>query len=74
VTVQNTQFSIHVRFANNANGYIRRICTRRLICSYQFASGVVFLTKSNNANHHESRIVWRHHYDLHATGRSRRNL
>jgi len=29
VTVQNSQFSIHIRFANN--GHIRRICTRRLI-------------------------------------------
>jgi len=31
VTVKNSQFSIHIRFANNANGYIRRICNRRLI-------------------------------------------
>jgi len=31
VTVQNSQFSIHIRFANNANGHVRRICTRRLI-------------------------------------------
>jgi len=31
VTVQNSQFSIHIRFANNANGHIRWICTRRLI-------------------------------------------
>jgi len=30
VTVQNSQFSIHIRFAN---GHIRRICTRRLILS-----------------------------------------
>jgi len=29
VTVQNSQFSIHTRFANNVNGHIRRICTRR---------------------------------------------
>jgi len=25
VIVQNSQFSIHIRFANNANGHIRRI-------------------------------------------------
>jgi len=25
VTVQNSQFSIHIRFVNNANGHIRRI-------------------------------------------------
>jgi len=31
VTVQNSQFSIHIRFANNANGHVCRICTRRLI-------------------------------------------
>jgi len=31
VTVQNSQFSIHIRFANNANGHNRRICTRHLI-------------------------------------------
>jgi len=29
--IQNSQFSIHIRFANNANGHIRRICTCRLI-------------------------------------------
>jgi len=29
MTVQNLQFSIHIRFANNANRHIRRICTRR---------------------------------------------
>jgi len=31
MTVQNSQFSIHIRFANNANGHIRQICIRRLI-------------------------------------------
>jgi len=51
-TVQNSQLSIHTRFANNANGHIRQICTY----SCQFASGP-FLTKSKDANHHESRIV-----------------
>jgi len=30
-TVKNSQFSIYIKFANNANGHIRRICTRRLI-------------------------------------------
>jgi len=58
VTVQNSQFSIRIRFANNANGRIRRICTRRYSC--QFASEADFLTKSKDANHHKSRIVWPH--------------
>jgi len=31
VTVQNSQFSIQIRFTNNANRHICRICTRRLI-------------------------------------------
>jgi len=31
MAIQNSQFSIHIRFANNANGHIRQICTRRLI-------------------------------------------
>jgi len=29
--VQTSQFSIRIRFANNANGHIHRICTRHLI-------------------------------------------
>jgi len=56
VTVQNSQFSIHIRFANNANRHIRRICIRRLIfVSIHWRSS--FLTKSKNANYHESCIV-----------------
>jgi len=53
VTVQNSQFPIHIRFANNTNGHIRRICTHRLIfVSIRWRSS--FLTKSKDANHHES--------------------
>jgi len=38
-TVQNLQFFIHIRFANNANGHICRIGIRRLI--RQFTSGAI---------------------------------
>jgi len=39
-------FFIHIRLANNANGHIRRICTRRLIfVSIGINSLATFLTK-----------------------------
>jgi len=40
-------FFIHTRLANNANGHIRRICTRRLILfvSIDINSLAIFLTK-----------------------------
>jgi len=52
-------FFIHIRFTNNANGHIRRICSSFNIrvnwC--QFVSD--FFDKKD-ANHHVSRIVWPH--------------
>jgi len=39
-------FFIHIRLANNANGHIRQICTRRLIfVSIGVNSLAIFLTK-----------------------------
>jgi len=39
-------FFIHIRLVNNANGHIRRICTRRLIfVSIDVNSLAIFLTK-----------------------------
>jgi len=39
-------FFIHIRLANNANGHIRQICTRRLIfVSIGINSLMIFFTK-----------------------------
>jgi len=57
--VQNSQFSIHIIFSN---GHMRRICTfASFNIRVNLLAGRFFLTKSKNANDHESRIVWLHH-------------
>jgi len=49
LTVQNSQFFIHIRFANR---HIRRFNIR--------VNSLFFFTKSKDTNHHKSRIVWHH--------------
>jgi len=49
-------------FSGDANGHIRQICTRLLIfVSFGVNSLAIFFDK-NDANHHESHIVWPHSY------------
>jgi len=51
-------FFIHIRLANNANGHIRRICTRRLIFVSIDVNSLAIFFDEKDANHHKSRIVW----------------